>query len=176
MKIRTAEKQDVKRLVEIYSYYVENTDITFEYETPSEEEFEGRIQKILEKYPYLVAEKDGQILGYAYAAPFKTRAAYDWAVETTVYVDQKCHEKGVGTALYEELERLLKEQNIRNLNACITWPNIPSQNFHKKRGFETVAHFHKCGFKFGRWIDMIWMEKMIGEHQGDPGPVIWRKQ
>ena len=174
MEIRDVKKEDIAGIMEIYRYYVEETDITFEYVMPTEEEFTGRVEKILEKYPYLVEQEDGKIVGYAYAGTFKGRAAYDWAVETTVYVDRDCHGKGIGKALYEELEKLLKEQNIQNLNACITFPNEPSEAFHRKMGYRTVAHFEKCGYKFGRWLDMIWMQKFIGEHPDTPAKVIWR--
>ena len=132
MEIRDVKKEDIAGIMEIYRYYVEETDITFEYVMPTEEEFTGRVEKILEKYPYLVAQEDGKIVGYAYAGTFKGRAAYDWAVETTVYVDRDYHGKGIGKTLYEELEKLLKEQNIQNLNACITFPNEPSEAFHRK--------------------------------------------
>lgn len=175
MNIRFIKEKDIESVMEIYRYYVENTDITFEYVMPSKEEFAGRIRNILEKYPYLVSEEDGIVTGYAYAGTFKGRAAYDWAVETTVYVRKDLHKKGTGRALYLELERLLKEQNIQNLNACITCPNDPSEAFHKSLGYKTVAHFEKCGYKFGRWLDMIWMQKFIGSHPDKPEPVIWRR-
>lgn len=176
MEIRDVKKEDIAGIMEIYRYYVEETDITFEYVMPTEEEFTARVEKILEKYPYLVALEDGKVVGYAYAGTFKGRAAYDWAVETTVYVDRNCHGKGIGKALYEELEILLKEQNIQNLNACITFPNKPSEAFHQKMGYRTVAHFEKCGYKLGRWLDMIWMQKFIGEHPDTPAKVVWRNR
>lgn len=169
MKIRKAKVEDAKTLVDIYKYYVENTDITFEYDTPSVEEFSQRIRNTLKKYPYLVAEDDNNgILGYAYAGPFKTRRAYDWAVETSIYVKHGISKRGVGTMLYNELEKYLKMMNIINVNACITYPNEISESFHKKFGYKTVAHFNKCGYKFGKWRDMIWMEKFIGKHADNP--------
>ena len=173
MEIELVTKADVGRIMEIYRYYVEQTDITFEYVMPSEEEFTGRIRDILKKFPYLVAKEDGKIWGYAYAAPFKGRAAYDWSVETTIYVDQEAPGRGIGTQLYRELEKRLAAQNIQNLNACITYPNDRSISFHTKRGYKTVAHFTKCGYKFDRWLDMIWMEKFLGTHPEVPQPVRW---
>ncbi|MDO5516062.1 MAG: GNAT family N-acetyltransferase [Clostridium sp.] len=183
MKIRKAEIADAEELLSIYKYYVENTDITFEYDTPTVEEFADRIGNTLKKYPYLVAEEEGsldssenndsnRIIGYAYAGAFKARRAYDWSVETSIYVRHGAGSHGIGTSLYNELERYLKEMNIINVNACITYPNETSEAFHEKFGYKTVAHFTKCGYKFGQWKDMIWMEKMIGEHKDKPEEVI----
>lgn len=172
MKIRPAVPQDAADLLDIYSYYVEKTDITFEYDVPSEEEFRSRILSIEKRYPYLVAVDHDSVLGYAYASSFKDRRAYDWACETTVYVRRGIAGRGIGTALYEELERLLKKQNIQNLNACIAYPNPKSEIFHLKNGFRQAAHFSKCGYKLDKWIDMIWMEKEIGGHEVPPKPFV----
>lgn len=172
MKIRVAELEDAKKIVEIYRFYVETTDITFEYDVPTVEEFTERMRKTLAKYPYIVAEEGNDILGYAYAGAFKSRKAYDWSVETSIYVKAGGDGHGVGTLLYNELERFLKMQNIINMNACITYPNEKSESFHKKFGYKTVAHFTKCGYKFGKWKDMIWMEKFIGEHKDKPEEII----
>lgn len=172
MKLRIATIEDAKELVSIYKYYVDNTAITFEYEVPSIEEFGIRIKNTLEKYPYIIAEEEGIIYGYAYASEFKGRKAYEWAVETTIYVKHDSDNKGIGTDLYNELERYLKLQNIINLNACISYPNEKSETFHEKFGYKKAAHFTKCGFKFGKWHDMIWMEKFIGKHISKPEDVI----
>ena len=119
--IRTASPDDAAALLAIYAPYVQETAITFEYEVPSTEEFTRRITHTLEKYPYLVAEKDHTILGYAYAGPFHERAAYDWAVETSIYVDQNLKHSGIGGFLHDALENALKKQGILNMNACIAW-------------------------------------------------------
>ncbi len=176
--IRTAVRQDAEALLQIYAPYVKNTAITFEYDVPSVEEFAGRISKVLQKYPYLVAEVNGEPVGYAYAGPFKERAAYDWAVETTVYVRENMKKSGIGRALYTALEKALSAQGILNLNACIAFPETEDEylttdsvKFHEKMGFETAGRFHKCGCKFGRWYDMVWMEKLIGEHVENPPAV-----
>lgn len=169
--LRSATPDDAEQLLLIYAPYVTQTAITFEYDVPSVDEFRSRIEHTLQKYPYLVAEADGQILGYAYAGVFKGRAAYDHCVETSIYVRLDQHRQGIGKALYDELERLLREQGILNVNACISWIDEPNQylthqspDFHAHMGYERVAHFHLCGYKFGQWFDMIWMEKMIGPH------------
>ena len=178
MQIRVAEEKDAAALVEIYSYYVEKTAITFEYETPTIEEFEKRIENTLKKYPYIVAVIAGNIAGYAYAAAFKERAAYDWSVETTVYVDKSRKKSGIGKALYNELEKRLKKLNITNMYACIAYPEQEDEyltknsvQFHEHVGFKLAGEYHKCANKFGRWYNMVWMEKIIGEHTDNPLPV-----
>ena len=170
--IREATIEDAARLLEIYAYYVEKTVITFEYDVPSLEEFQGWIRHIKERYPYLVIEKDGVIKGYAYAGVFKARAAYDWSCEMTIYLEHGATGEGLGRKLYEALEEALKEQGILNLYACIGYPDVPdeyldynSAQFHEHMGYTKVGTFHRCGYKFGRWYSMIWMEKMIGEHK-----------
>ena len=174
MKIEKVTVEDAEKLLEIYAPYVENTAITFEYDVPSKDEFEERIKNISAKYPYIKA------VGYAYAASFKDRRAYDWSVETTIYVKNNCKRMGIGKALYEVLEQDLKDMGILNMNACIACPvqegrylNDDSIRFHDNMGFTEVGRFHNSGYKFGQWFDMIWMEKMIGEHNANPHEVIW---
>ena len=177
--IRIATKEDAKALLDIYRYYVEHTAITFEYETPSVEEFQNRIENTLKKYPYLVEEINGKICGYTYAGPFKERAAYDWSVETTIYVDKDSRGKGIGKKLYQKLEEILRKQNIINVDACITDPEVEDEYvtknsvaYHKHLGYHLVGKFYKSGYKFGRWYDMVWMEKYLGEHKEPPKAVI----
>lgn len=179
LKIRTAELSDAGRCAEIYRPYVETTAITFEYEAPSAEEFRERMAHTLAKYPYIVAELDGRVVGYAYAGDFVGRAAYDWSVETTVYVEREERGHGVGGALYAELERILREMNVLNLNACIGYPEREdeyltrnSARFHEHLGYRLVGEFHECGYKFGRWYGIVWMEKHLGAHPPVPAPVI----
>ena len=177
--IRKALLSDAERLLEIYDHYVKNTAITFEYETPIVEEFCNRIKEISLRYPFFVLECDGVIRGYAYASSFKERAAYDWSCETTVYIDRHYRKCGYGKMLYEALEIALKNMGILNLYACVAYTkaeddylNNNSAEFHKHLGFERVGYFKMCGYKFGRWYDMIWMEKIIGSHKNDQPPVI----
>ena len=117
LRIRMAVPEDAGTLLKIYEPYVKNTCITFEYQVPSVEEFTQRIRETLKKYPYLIAEQNGEILGYAYASPFKGRPAYDWAVETTVYLKVNVRGNGIGRQLYTALEDILRRQNITNANA-----------------------------------------------------------
>lgn len=172
MAIRTAEMRDAERLQNIYAYYVDRTAITFDYDTPSAEEFRERIGNTLKKYPYLVLEDNGVIYGYAYAGPFKGRAAYDRSCEVTIYLDHEAKGRGYGRKLYEALEEELKGRGFLNLYACIGDPieedeylTRNSEQFHRHMGYMKVGTFHKCGYKFGHWYNMIWMEKFIGEHE-----------
>lgn len=176
--VRDATMEDAARILEIYDYYVKNTAITFEYDTPTLDEFKGRMEKTMRRYPYLVIVKDGCIEGYAYAGAFVGRAAYDWSCEMTVYLDHDARKCGMGRKIYEALEHALRDMGILNLYACIGYPQNEdeyltrnSADFHEHLGFVKVGEFHKCGYKFGRWYDMIWMEKIIGEHGGDQRPV-----
>lgn len=172
LEIRQVQPQDAAKLVEIYTPYVLNTAITFEYSVPTVEDFTERIRKISARYPYYVATLNNEIVGYAYASAFKGRAAYDWSVELSVYVSEYHRKEGIGTALYWELEKTLKKQNVCNLCACISYPNPGSVEFHQSMGYKTVAHFHNSGYKFDTWYDMIWMEKFINEHTSHQKPFL----
>lgn len=170
--IRMAVLEDAEEILDIYIPYVTDSAISFEYCPPSLAEFQDRMLSIMKRFPYLVAERDGQIVGYCYASAFKNRDAYDWSVETTIYLRREHKGGGIGRKLYEKLEGILAAQHILNLNACIAYPHPESIAFHEKLGYKTVAHFHKCGYKSGVWYDMVWMEKMLGSHEADPLPVI----
>lgn len=179
MKVRIVEESDAEELLEIYAPYVKETAITFEYDVPSLQEFRRRIRETLKNYPYYVAESEGKIAGYAYASAFKERKAYDWAVETSIYVRKDLRRAGIGSVLLEKLESTLAKQNILNANACIAQTDSPdahlnnaSIEFHKKRGYQLAGKFHSCGYKFNHWYNMVWMEKMLGEHKPDQPPFI----
>lgn len=168
--IRMARPEDAPALLAIYAPYVTDTAISFEYVVPTRAEFERRIKNTLERHPYLVAEQEGQILGYAYASPFKGRAAYDWSVETSIYIRRDCRGGGLGRELYTRLEELLLCQNIYILNACITSPNAASEGFHTSCGYHKVAHFDNIAYKNG-WLDIIWMKKQLTELPECPPPM-----
>lgn len=177
--IRVARLEDAAELLAIYAPYVEKTAITFEYETPSLEEFRARMEKTLKKYPYIVAEKDGEILGYAYIGAFVGRAAYERSAETTIYLKESKRKTGLGRRLYQAIEDIARVQGIINLNACIGATETEDEHltnnsvqFHAHLGYGMVGCFHKCGYKFGRWYDMVWMEKLLGEHPAAPVPFI----
>ena len=177
--IRTAKEEDAERLLEIYAPYVTDTAITFEYEVPTVDEFRHRIITTLKKYPYLVAEdENGNLLGYAYAGAFKGRAAYDWAVETSIYVKQGEAGQGLGRLLHDTLQKELQQMGILNMCACISAPRgidpyltDNSIQFHRHLGYRMVGRFAQCGYKFSRWYDMVWMEKHIGDHTDMVEPV-----
>lgn len=175
LKVRECLIEDAQRLLEIYGYYVKNTAITFEYEVPSLEEFKMRMENISRKYPYFVILKNGRIEGFAYAAPFMDRKAYEWSCTLTVYIDINSQKCGMGKMLYEALENRLFEMGITNLYACIAYPEKEdeyltknSADFHSHIGFKKVGEFYRCGCKFGRWYNMIYMEKIIGKHKSNP--------
>lgn len=177
--IRVAIPDDAQALLELYAPYVTQTAITFEYEVSTVEEFRSRIEHTLERYPYLVAEMDKVPVGYAYVSTFKDRPAYDWSVETSIYVGMDYKRMGIGRKLYEELERILKRQGILNANACIAYPRqedehltMDSVHFHERLGYRMVGCFHDSGYKFDQWYDMVWMEKMIGEHLREQPQII----
>ncbi|MGI6206034.1 MAG: GNAT family N-acetyltransferase [Anaerovoracaceae bacterium] len=177
---RKVSPDDAEELLDIYAPYIEKTAITFEYTVPSAAEFRGRIEHTLKKYPYIKAVIDGRTAGYAYLGAFNEREAYDHSAETTIYLDMEERGHGLGTRLYTVLENIAGEQHILNLNACIGYPkdendeflSVASPEFHKFMGYKTVGRFDSCGYKFGRWYDMIWMEKIIGEHTAKPEAVI----
>lgn len=176
--IRSATMADAERILEIYDFYVRNTAVTFEYETPTIAEFQGRMRNTMKKYPYLVILKNGRIEGFAYAGAFVGRDAYNWSCEMTIYLDHNARKCGLGRKIYEALENELRKMGILNLYACIGYPEkadayltTNSADFHAHLGFVKVGEFHKCGYKFDRWYNMIWMEKVIGEHKENQPPI-----
>ena len=172
MLIRVAKQSDANDILKIYTPYVKKTNVTFEYDVPTLVEMEKRIAMTLKKYPYLVAEINEDIVGYAYASCFHERKAYQWACELSVYVNEKYHGQGIARHLYESLFEILKDMHIEMFYANITHPNIKSESFHDKLGFKTVAIFQKCGYKFNEWQDVVWKEKRIGQF-GKPCDIEW---
>lgn len=173
--VRMASPDDAKALLEIYAPYILQTGVTFEYEVPSEENFRKRIETVLEKYPYLVAVEDGKIVGYAYAKELGERAAFSRAAETAIYLESKQRGRGLGRLLYGELERILRLQNVTNLYAAVSYRAREDETithaspfFHLSMGYQKAAHFSQCGYKFGRWYDIVWYEKHIAEHGENP--------
>ncbi len=164
IKFRLAQLSDAEDLLNIYAPYVKNTDITYEYEVPSIDEFKRRMENVLSKFPYIVAIVDDKIAGYVYASTFRQRVAYNWGLETSIYIMEQFQGNHLGEKLYKILEAILQKQNITNLYASITYPNPQSIMFHTKMGYKKIAHFTKCGYKAGKWLDMIFMEKMINKH------------
>ena len=167
-KIREVKIEDAERLAEIYSYYVLNTAVSFEYEAPTAEEFKERIEKITSKYPYLVCVKDDKVVGYVYASAYSVRDAYSWTVANSIYVDKDYRRQGIGTLLYKELEKRLKDMGIINMLAGAAFADPEDEylshasfEFHKDQGYTKVAQFDKIGKKFDRWYDLMWMQKKL---------------
>ena len=166
--VRKARYEDVQPMLDIYRPYVQGTAITFEYAVPTIDEFTERLAKTTAKYPWLVAEVDKRVVGFAYASTFKDREAYRFDVETTIYVDEGSHLQGIGRALYEALERELHARGVVNMYACVaTAPtfdkHLPdaSLRFHERMGFKPVGTFKHCGIKFDTWYDITWYEKSL---------------
>ena len=186
--LRLASAEDAAALAVIYAPYVEKTAISFEWDAPSVEEFRRRMETVLEKYPYLVAQAEGVLVGYAYAAPFAERAAYDWAAELSVYLAPTWCKGGLGKRMYALLENLLREMNVQNLYAKVAWPTAGpdeyltanSADFHTHVGYRLAGEVHACGYKFGRWYGLRCFEKHIGHHPSplppvEPFPRIWTR-
>ncbi len=171
---KVATKEDGPELLSIYKYYVENSKVTFEIEPPTLEEFLSRMEVVQKKFPYFVAELNGEIVGFAYGNILRGRPAYDWSSEITIYLKNGFSGRGIGKKLLLHLENALKEMNIYNLYSCISCHTRDSELFHEKMGFKTVAKFTNCGFK-DEWIDVIWMEKIISKHQTPPKEIIYFK-
>lgn len=175
--IRPAAETDAAALLEIYAPYVRDTVVTYEYEPPTEAEFQARIRATLEQYPYLVAETAaGEILGYAYAGAFRSRAAYQWTAEVTVYLRAEAHGRGIGRALYARLEEALRRQNVQTLVALIADPNPASVAFHEALGYREVGRLSRCAYKLGQWLGLIWMEKPLGAYADPPAPFLPQKK
>ena len=159
--IRTATAADATVLQEIYRPYVETTAVSFELETPSTEEFQRRILEAVEGWSWLVAEVEGQQVGYAYATAHRARAAYRTSVETSAYVHEDYQRQGIGRTLYTQLLSELSERGFGSAFAAITLPNDASIGFHKSMGFEAIGVFPRVGRKFGIWHDVAWFYRSI---------------
>ena len=159
--LRIATEADVRDMLTIYAPYVVSSTATFEYVPPSQEEFMQRYQSYTAQFPWLVWEEGGRILGYAYAsAPF-TRAACDWCAEPTIYLRGDARGLGIGKKLYDALETILFRQGYQVLYALVTGENDASLRFHEKQGYRVTARLPECGFKFDRWLDLLWLEKRL---------------
>ncbi|MBX3402191.1 MAG: N-acetyltransferase [Phycisphaeraceae bacterium] len=153
VRLRSATLDDAKACLAIYAPYVRDTVISFEYEPPTVEEMRARISAVLPHKPWLIAETDSGIAGYAYANTFRARVAYQWTAEVALYVDSSHHARGIGRRLYTALIDRLRTQGYRTIVAGISLPNPQSVGFHEALGFRKTAHFPAVGYKFGAWHD-----------------------
>lgn len=179
LHIRIAALEDAAALQRIYAPYVEQTAITFEVLPPDVPAFRARIARTLERYPFLVAERDGLLLGYAYTGRFMDRAAYDWAAEPSIYLLPDQRRQGVGKALYTALETLSKAQNVQLLCARVACPaqedcrlTQDSLRFHLGIGYHLAGMIRQCGYKFGTWYHLALLEKSLGERPANPLPFL----
>ena len=168
-RIRMAEEKDAAALLDIYRPYIATT-VTFEYEVPTVEEFTRRVRHTLEHYPYLLCEENGKVLGYAYAHRARERAAYQWDAELSVYISGDEHGRGIGRALYGALMELVQAQGVRNFYGVITGENTRSIRFHEELGFTLAGVHHRTGYKNGKWLDVVDMERCL-EGVDPPTPV-----
>ena len=159
--LRIATPADIPAMLEIYGPYVLSSTATFEYTVPTLEEFTSRFDTITAQYPWLVWEEAGKILGYAYASAPYTRAAYAWCAEPSIYLYPDAKGRGIGTKLYTALEEILELQGYHVLYALVTEENTESISFHEKFSYKKQAFFPDCGWKFGRWLGVFWMEKRL---------------
>lgn len=159
---RKVDVTDAKAISELYAYYVEHTTISFESDAPSVEETKRRIESISKKYPYIVAVNEiNEVIGYAYAKPFGKTAGYKFSVETSIYLTHTYQKGGVGKNLYKKLEAELKRKKINTMIASITADNHSSILFHEKIGFSKGPKLMQVGYKFDKWLDVLWMQKII---------------
>ncbi|MCP9292556.1 arsinothricin resistance N-acetyltransferase ArsN1 family B [Gracilimonas sediminicola] len=162
MMIRPVQPKDIPDIKNIYNYYIRETSVTFEEAEITENDIQSRIQKVESAgLPWLVAEYQNEIAGYAYATKWKERSAYRHSVEISVYVDHNRHGNGWGTKLYQALFTELQKKDIHLAIAGITLPNDASIALHEKFGMEKVAHFKEIGFKFGQWLDVGYWQKRL---------------
>ena len=169
--VRFASEADARDLLAIYAPYID-TPVTFEYTCPTAEEFAGRIRDIRAMYPYLVLEQDGRPIGYAYAHRARERAAYDWCVELSVYLDRAHTGQGLGRRLYGLLIDLLALQGIKTVMGCVTAPNPASEALHAALGFRLAGTSPNAGYKCGQWHHVLWYEKALAPYDVPPPPVL----
>jgi len=161
--IRLASTDDTQEILDIYTPYIEHSAISFEFEVPTHEDFKNRINKIIKKYPWLVCLIDGKIVGYAYACEHRARIAYNWSVESSVYLSDKFHGQGLGKELYIELFKQLRMLGFYNVFAGITLPHPASHALHLSLGFEEIGVYKQVGFKNGEWYDTLWYQLLLQE-------------
>jgi L-amino acid N-acyltransferase YncA len=171
-QIRLAEETDSTALLKIYQRYILKTAITFEETVPTPEEYRERVLGISHQYPWLVCERDGIVIGYAYAHRHMERASYRWNAELSIYLERSSLRMGIGKTLYSALLEILQHQGIQNVYAGITVPNPNSEKLHESMGFHIVGTYHRTGYKCGKWHDVVWYEKQIGNHELNPSPFV----
>ena len=166
--IRLATSNDAAGILEIYAPYIANTSFTFETEVPSVEEFAERINTYLINWPWLVCEVEGKIAGYAYATKHRERVAYQWSIESSIYIHDDFQKAGIGRALYTAMFVILRKQGFRNVYAVINLPNEKSVAFHERLGFTYFATYEQVGYKLGKWKNVGWWRLILNEFGDEP--------
>ena len=166
--LRMATQQDAATVHAIYAPFCDHTTVSFEVPAPSLEEMAARIRKITEQFPWLVCERAGEILGYAYASPHRERAAYRWSVDVGIYVNPRCQRLGVGRAMYTAVFKILALQGFYKAHAGIVLPNAPSVGLHEAMGFKPVGIYRGVGYKFGAWRDTGWWQLALQDERPEP--------
>jgi L-amino acid N-acyltransferase YncA len=166
--LRSATPTDAVACAEIYAPYVTDSNISFELQPPTSEQFEHRIAQAQSLHEWIVAERNETVVGYAYAHPFNQRAAYDWSCESSIYVAGTAHREGIGQHLYEELLRRLTARGYRRAFAGIALPNEASVGLHVDLGFEEAGRYRRVGWKNGTWHDVAWMQRDLQHDESDP--------
>lgn len=156
--IRQIKLSDVEKILPIYNFHVENTIVTFDITPLTVEQYSEKVKRISDEFPFLVFEENNVILGFAYASKWRPKPAYNQTAETTVYTHHDARGKQIGTKLYTELLKQMKDQNYKVAIGGISLPNDHSIRFHEKFGFEKIGHFSKVGKKFGKWIDVAFWQ------------------
>jgi L-amino acid N-acyltransferase YncA len=160
--------RDAAPCAAIYAPFVADTAVSLEEQPPTAVEMSRRITATSERYPWLVAEIDGGVAGYAYASAHRDRAAYRWAADVAVYVDERARRRGVGRALYEALLALLTQQGVQTACAGVTLPNDASVGLHEALGFRPVGVYRRIGYKRGAWRDVGWWQLELPPSDGAP--------
>ncbi|HVX46222.1 MAG TPA: GNAT family N-acetyltransferase [Mycobacteriales bacterium] len=166
--IRDAQQHDADACAAIYRPYVTDTAISFETEPPTPAQMCERIQQARHTHAWLVAETEGRVVGYAYGGPFKTRAAYQWSCEVSVYLDREHRGRGIGRALYTELFERLADRGYQTAFAGMTLPNPASHGLHRAMGFEPAGVYRGVGWKNGSWHDVAWFQRPLAPAGSPP--------
>lgn len=168
ISIRLIRETDAEAALAVYRPYVLNSVITFDYDVPSVEEFSEKIRTITAEYPWLVCEYEGKIAGYAYGSRHRSKAAYQWSPESTIYVAEEFHGTGIARILYKTVFEILLLQRFVNVFAGVTLPNPASENFHRSLGFTEIGIFRNIGYKLGKWNDVRWFQLLLSEWKTEP--------
>jgi phosphinothricin acetyltransferase len=167
-RIRLALPEDAEQITAIYAPFCTDTAVSFEYDAPTAAEMAERIRKITERLPWLVLDDASRIAGYVYASPHRERAAYQWSVDVAAYVASDYRRRGVGSALYTALFRVLTAQSYYKAYAGVTLPNPASERLHESMGFERVGEYRGVGYKFGKWHDVRWYQRALQPERTNP--------